>query len=80
MLSSTGLLRTESHPLEAFGSSLMPVRLASRPISRSHPLLFHKTTQRQTLDQLKAEFPETYDVLLWNEENESLSSQPDLIR
>jgi para-aminobenzoate synthetase/4-amino-4-deoxychorismate lyase len=48
----------------------MPVELASRPISRSNPLFFHKTTARQTLDQLKAECPEAYDVLLWNEENE----------
>jgi para-aminobenzoate synthetase/4-amino-4-deoxychorismate lyase len=70
MLSSNGLLRTESHALEESGIGVMPVNLASRPISRNNPLLFHKTTHRQTFDQLKGEFPEAYDVLLWNEEHE----------
>jgi len=70
LLSRNGRLRVESQPLEAFPVGLVPVKIASRPISRDRIFLYHKTTERSVFDELTAEFPEVHDVLLWNEERE----------
>lgn len=48
----------------------LPVVLGARPVSRSDPLLFHKTTDREPYDARRAEAPDAFDVLLWNEERE----------
>lgn len=70
LVSQKGKIRIESQPLEAPPSVPVPVALASRPVSRSDPFLFHKTTERRRLDELRAECPTVYDVLLWNVEGE----------
>lgn len=48
----------------------LPVRLARRPVSRDDIFLYHKTTHRATYEAHAAEFPECFDVLLWNEDGE----------
>lgn len=71
LLSKDGAIRIESKSIEAPPSGAVPVTLASRPVSRGNLFLFHKTTQRRLLNELKAEWPNSYDVLLWNEEGEA---------
>ena len=48
----------------------LPVAIASRPVSRRDPFRYHKTTRRELLDELRAERPDVFDVLLYNEEGE----------
>ncbi len=47
-----------------------PVAIATRPVSRRDPFRYHKTTHRAVLDALRAERPNAFDVLLYNEEGE----------
>ncbi|MCL6547624.1 MAG: aminotransferase class IV [Alicyclobacillus sp.] len=46
------------------------VALARAPVSREDPFLFHKTTRRDVYEERRREFPEVFDVLLWNEQRE----------
>lgn len=52
------------------GTSPVPIALAKRPVSRHDAMLFHKTTSRAVYDEARAEAPDAFDVLLWNEEGE----------
>jgi para-aminobenzoate synthetase/4-amino-4-deoxychorismate lyase len=70
LVSRHGQIRIESRSLAELPGEVVPVTLASRPVSRRDPFLFHKTTERRLLDELKAECPNSYDVLLWNSERE----------
>jgi len=70
LVSKDGVLRIENAALEVSHSASLAVALASRPVSRDDLFLHHKTTQRQIFAELKAEFPDSDDVLLWNEEEE----------
>lgn len=47
-----------------------PITLATSPISRNHPYLYHKTTERKLYQHHKQSSPDSFDVLLWNEQNE----------
>jgi para-aminobenzoate synthetase/4-amino-4-deoxychorismate lyase len=47
-----------------------PVALARTPVSSTNPFLFHKTTLRDVYEKHRREFPNTFDVLLWNEKEE----------
>lgn len=57
---------------EAGGGNGEPklVRLARRPISRGEIFLYHKTTNRRIHEARRAEAPDAYDVLLWNEDGD----------
>ncbi len=44
--------------------------LATTPVDSSNRWLFHKTTRREVYDHHKAEHPDVWDVLLWNERGE----------
>jgi para-aminobenzoate synthetase/4-amino-4-deoxychorismate lyase len=70
LLLRDGAVETELARLPAPAAEPLPVRLAKRPISRWDPRLFHKTTQRAPYAERRAEAPEPFDVLLWNEERE----------
>ena len=70
LVSHKGKVRIESKPLATLPSGAVPVAIAARPVSRNDLFLYHKTTERRVFDELKAEFPNVYDVLLWNEERE----------
>ena len=48
--------------------------LATEPIDSSDPWLFHKTTHRQTYREHRDRFPDSDDVLLWNENREITES------
>ncbi|MFL6228755.1 MAG: aminodeoxychorismate synthase component I [Pyrinomonadaceae bacterium] len=65
-----GGLRVESEPLENPHAGPRPVALADTPVRRHDPLLCHKTTSREVYDSHRAQHPDAFDVLLWNEEGE----------
>ena len=70
LVSQNGDARVESQALAASHANPQPVGFARTPISRQDRFLFHKTTQRAVYDARRAERPEVFDVLLWNEEGE----------
>lgn len=65
-----GEVRLEFVPLQDFSGAVLKVALARRPIARDDRFLFHKTTRRAVYDERRAECPDVYDVLLWNEQGE----------
>ena len=44
--------------------------MAKNPIDSSNPFLFHKIDNRKIYQNAKADFPNHYDVILWNEKGE----------
>lgn len=46
------------------------VVLAKKPIDAANTILFHKTTHRNIYTNAKKDFPNHYDVLLWNQKGE----------
>lgn len=50
------------------------IRTADRPITRTSPLLYHKTTDRRIYEEALASASGFQDVLLWNEEGELTES------
>jgi para-aminobenzoate synthetase / 4-amino-4-deoxychorismate lyase len=65
-----GTVRAESERLQPLPEGPLPVALARTPVSRSDRFLFHKTTHRAVYEAHRAEHPDAFDVLLWNEEGE----------
>lgn len=69
-MTSAGQACVESRALEPFGPGPRRVALASTPVSRRDPFMFHKTTRRAVYDQHRAAHADVLDVLLWNEDDE----------
>lgn len=66
-----GSLRIESAAAGAPDTSVRTARLASAPVSRAEPFLYHKTTRRSIYDaHLSAVGGAAFDVLLWNDAGE----------
>jgi para-aminobenzoate synthetase/4-amino-4-deoxychorismate lyase len=70
LLAVDGAVRTESAPLPPAPDGPLPVAPARARVSRRDPSLFHKTTRRERYDLARRERPDTFDVLLANEEGE----------
>ena len=70
LVSPEGAVQIESDPMALSSQTSLPVALASKPVSRSHRFLFHKTTYRSIYDEQRLGHPDVFDVLLWNEEGE----------
>lgn len=70
LVSPEGAARVESQPLPPPAEGVQAVALARTPIARHNRFLYHKTTSRGVYELRRAERPEVYDVLLWNEEGE----------
>lgn len=68
-LSPDGSLSVTAAPLDAT-PSFPRVALASSPVDSRDRWLFHKTTRREVYDRHRAEHPDAWDVLLWNERGE----------
>ncbi len=73
LLDSGGQVRVEGRALEEAGEASMGAlafALASSPVDHRDRFLCHKTTTRDAYDRHRAEHPEVFDVLLWNERRE----------
>jgi len=63
-------VRVESEPLARLPPGPPRVALALSPVKKSDRFLCHKTTNRGQYEARRAEVPDVFDVLLWNEEGE----------
>jgi len=70
VVAGRGRVELERVPLPPRATAPLPVALATRPVSRRDPRLFHKTTDRAPYDEARRDHPAVFDVLLWNEEGE----------
>ena len=70
LVSREGEIRIEGRPLETLPRGALAVTIAARSVSRNDLFLYHKTSVRRVFNELKSDFPDVYDVLLWNEEGE----------
>lgn len=74
VLESDGSVSASVTPFEEGGSPLETprlVRLASRPVDRADPRLYHKTLDRARYERATAAAPDAFDVVLWNREGEA---------
>ena len=71
LVDQQGVPRAEHQPLPPAPAAPQPVRWSRTPVSASDRFLFHKTTHRTMYDTRRAEAPDAFDVLLWNEEEEA---------
>ena len=69
-VSADGRVDLQSRPLDAGPTQIPTVALATSPVRRNNRFLFHKTTQRSIYDRHRAEHPDAFDVLLWNEDRQ----------
>ena len=65
-----GAAIVESGPMHTPPAEPPATVLAQTPVRSSDRFLFHKTTRRGLYDRARAEHPEFFDVLLWNERSE----------
>lgn len=67
-----GVVHVEDRALgeDEAGGAPRPVALATSPVPSADVFLFHKTTRRAVYDRHRAEHPDAFDVLLWNDAGE----------
>jgi para-aminobenzoate synthetase/4-amino-4-deoxychorismate lyase len=65
-----GIPHITSEPFSSSPEAPRPIVLASTPVSRTDRWLHHKTTHRMIYERHRAEHPQAFDVLLWNDEGE----------
>lgn len=70
LVSQQGNISLEGTPLVEQPAVPQPFAVANRPISQADPFFFHKTTWRGIYQVHKEEYPDAFDVLLWNEQGE----------
>jgi len=68
--SANGSVELEVHETPDNGPTPWSVPLAAEPVQSEHEFLFHKTTVRDVYSDATAMFPDSPDVLLWNERGE----------
>jgi len=66
----TGETAIEADALPSPPARLPHVAIARAPVRRNNRFLYHKTTHRLVYDRHRAEHPDAFDVLLWNEDGE----------
>ena len=69
-VSRTGHVLLEHRPLQPLPAPPLTVALAHAPVTRDDIFLTHKTTHRVVYDLRRADHPDVFDVLLWNEQGE----------
>lgn len=70
LLDRNGNTTKEFLPLHPLLLEKQKVSLAKKPINKQDIFLYHKTTNRTVYEQRLQESPKTFDVLLWNEQEE----------
>ena len=69
LLARDGSIQTEAATLRTPASRLR-LGLATSPIDKTEPFLYHKTTQRTIYQTARASRPDCDDVVLWNADGE----------
>jgi para-aminobenzoate synthetase/4-amino-4-deoxychorismate lyase len=69
-LDASGKVMIECRACDASGPGPERVVLASRSVDSRDRFLCHKKTRREVYDHHRAEHPDAFDVLLWNERRE----------
>lgn len=69
LLTRNGEIEMEGVPITQSKTPLK-VALANQPMSKENPFLYHKTTNRDAYTGFQKQYPEVFDVLLWNENKE----------
>ncbi|HEX2781833.1 MAG TPA: chorismate-binding protein, partial [Gemmatimonadaceae bacterium] len=70
LVARDGAVRVEDRALDERSLAPRVMALAASPVSSDDPFLFHKTTRREAYERHRAEHPDAFDVLLWNEAGE----------
>ncbi|HEY9194346.1 MAG TPA: aminodeoxychorismate synthase component I [Methyloversatilis sp.] len=71
LCAADGSLRIEGTPAGPPEHGGRTVRIASEPVSRAEPFLYHKTTRRALYDaHMSRDAGQAFDVLLWNDAGE----------
>lgn len=70
LVAADGRLRVESQALDELPHGSLRVAVAHSPLKKTDRFLCHKTTNRGQYEARRAEVPDVFDVLLWNEEGE----------
>jgi para-aminobenzoate synthetase/4-amino-4-deoxychorismate lyase len=65
-----GKIQIESVALDELPATPARVAFALSPVQRQDKFLYHKTTHRMLYDFQRAQHPDCFDVLLWNEDGE----------
>ncbi len=74
LLDPDGAIHLEARPLEAEGDRVWRVALATTPVRRDDPFLYHKTSHRRLYDAARAAAPGYDDVILFNDRGEVTES------
>jgi para-aminobenzoate synthetase/4-amino-4-deoxychorismate lyase len=74
LLQADGEIVTTSEKLDVLVDEPRSVTLADQPVDSKDVFLYHKTTNRQMFEQVRADYPDYDDVLLCNEKNEMTES------
>ena len=69
LVNSLGDITITSTPL-VIDNEIKKVSLAKKPIDKNNIFLYHKTTNRDVYDDLKSDYKNSFDVVLWNQNNE----------
>jgi para-aminobenzoate synthetase / 4-amino-4-deoxychorismate lyase len=69
-LASDGRVSVDGRALDESATGPQRVVLASRAVDSRDRFLCHKTTHRDVYDEHRAQHPNAFDVLLWNERGE----------
>ena len=69
LIDKSGKVALEAHPLTSFNESI-EIAIATKPIDKNNPFLYHKTTNRGIYKDYLTNHPDVFDVLLWNEDKE----------
>lgn len=69
LLDIEGNISVASSPIGPIKNELRVV-IASKPINKNNPFLYHKTTNRKIYDDIKSKYSNYDEVILWNEDGE----------
>lgn len=72
LVGGDGSIRIEAVEIEtpAPGQDPVVVPFARQPVSQANKFLYHKTTRRDEYERQMQDFPDAFDVLLWNDKGE----------
>lgn len=69
LVNSLGNTTITSTPLIE-DNEIKEVSIVKEPIDKNNVFLYHKTTNRDVYNDLKSNFKNSFDVILWNEDNQ----------